>query len=312
MKTANSESRVNIPDEAWISPDSNESTAQRGQCCGDVPISQAHILKADSIFPPLMEMLRPLLRADSAGRAVIGICGGSGSGKSGTAAVIAQRLLSAGIGTHVISGDNYPHRIPLYNDAERLRVFRFGGIHALIKRNMYSEQAGQFLMDLQARDQDFSPSGEHPWLSQYISGGKEALAAYLGTSGEIDFDELNALTERFKSGADTILLKHMGRDPASIFYERLPLFGIRVLIIEWTHANSPYLRGIDIPVFLMSTPQETLGHRLARNRDAAIDSPFTSLVLDIEQGQLLGQLPKAKIVISFEGQRVDGGGGRAI
>lgn len=312
MKTADCMLQANTPDKAWVSPDSAESAAQSGQCCGSVPISDAHIRKADSIFPPLMELLRPLLGAGSAGRAVIGICGGSGSGKSGTAAVIAQRLTREGIGNCVISGDNYPHRIPLYNDAERLRVFRFGGIHALIKKNMYSEEKGQALLDLQARDQDFSVSPEHPWLDQYISGGKEALAAYLGTSGEIDFDELNALIERFKSGVDTILLKHMGRDPASIFYESLPLDGIRVLIIEWTHANSPYLQGIDIPVFLMSTPQETLGHRLARNRDAAIDSPFTSLVLDIEQAQLLGQLPKAKIVISFEGQRLNGVGSRIV
>ena len=89
MKAANDMSSANTPDKAWVSPDSAGSTAQADPGDG-VPISQAHILKADSIFPPLMEMLRPLLRADSAGRAVIGICGGSGSGKSGTAAVIAQ------------------------------------------------------------------------------------------------------------------------------------------------------------------------------------------------------------------------------
>ena len=311
MKTADCMLHANTPDKAWVSPDSAESAAQAGHG-GSVTISDAHIRKANAILPPLMGMLHPLLGAGSLSRAVIGICGGSGSGKSGTAAVIAQRLLREGIGTCVISGDNYPHRIPMYNDAERLRVFRFGGIHALIKSNMYSETAGQILMDLQSRDQDFNVSREHPWLDQYISGGKEALAAYLGTSGEIDFDELNDLTERFKSGADTILLKHTGRDPASIRYESLSLEGIRVMIIEWTHANSPYLRGVDIPVLLMSTPQETLGHRIARNRDDAIDSPFTSLVLDIEQEQLLRQMPKAKIVISFEGQRLDGGGGQAV
>ena len=40
--------------------------------------------------------------------------------------------------------------------------------------------------------------------------------------------------------------------------------------------------GVDIPVLLNSTPAETLAHRQARNRDGRADSPFTTMVLELE------------------------------
>jgi hypothetical protein len=71
-----------------------------------------------------------------------------------------------------------------------------------------------------------------------------------------------------------------------------------VLIIEWTHGNSYHLRGVDIPVLLNSTPQETLEHRRKRNRDGGTDSPFTTMVLAIEQDLLVSQAPRAKLIVS--------------
>lgn len=63
-----------------------------------------------------------------------------------------------------------------------------------------------------------------------------------------------------------------------------------ILIIEWTHGNSDNYKGVDIPVLLNSTPQENyLTHRKARNRDGAVDSPFTTMVLELEQDMLEGQ-----------------------
>ena len=61
-------------------------------------------------------------------------------------------------------------------------------------------------------------------------------------------------------------------------------------------------RSVDIPVLLNSTPQETLAHRRARNRDGATDSPFTMMVLELEQAMLEHQAPKAKIIISKSGE----------
>ena len=65
------------------------------------------------------------------GRAVITVCGGSGSGKTGAAALLGYYFKQIGIGSYVLSGDNYPRRYPALNDAERLRIFRQGGMHGL-------------------------------------------------------------------------------------------------------------------------------------------------------------------------------------
>lgn len=75
-----------------------------------------------------------------------------------------------------------------------------------------------------------------------------------------------------------------------------------VLIIEWTHGNSDRYVGVDIPILLNSTPQETLEHRRSRNRDGAVDSPFTTMVLEVEQRQLESQAHKAQIIVSKQGE----------
>ena len=42
---------------------------------------------------------------------------------------------------YTLSGDNYPHRIPKYNDAERLHVFRESAIRGMVKRrNIYKRK----------------------------------------------------------------------------------------------------------------------------------------------------------------------------
>jgi alpha-galactosidase len=61
------------------------------------------------------------------------------------------------------------------------------------------------------------------------------------------------------------------------------------------------LRGVDIPIFLHSTPQETLEHRRLRARDGAPDSPFVTMVLELEQQMLQSQAHKAKIVVTKSG-----------
>ena len=76
----------------------------------------------------------------------------------------------------------------------------------------------------------------------------------------------------------------------------------RVLIVEWTHGNSDYLDGVDIPILLNSTPSETLAHRRARNRDGKTDSAFTTMVLELEQEKLEAQAYKAKIILSKSGE----------
>ncbi|MBO5622482.1 MAG: adenylylsulfate kinase, partial [Butyrivibrio sp.] len=97
-------------------------------------------------------------------------------------------------------------------------------------------------------------------------------------------------------------LKRMGRDEASLWYDEVDMSDKQVLIVEWTHGNSDYMSQVDIPVLLNSTPEETLEHRRSRNRDGKLDSPFTMLVLELEQNKLVEQAHKAKIIISKSGE----------
>ncbi len=97
-----------------------------GDMPGDkVSIREGHIQKANGIFPALLPLLWEALAQNPARRAVVSVCGGSGVGKSEIASLLTFYLNRLGVGAYTLSGDNYPHRIPLQNDAERLRVFAF-------------------------------------------------------------------------------------------------------------------------------------------------------------------------------------------
>jgi hypothetical protein len=138
----------------------------------------------------------------------------------------------------------------------------------------------------------------YPWLSFYQSAGRDGLRNYLGTTNEIDFDELTGIITQFKNGANRIFLKRMGREETELWYDAVDFSSKNVIIIEWTHGNNHNLQGVDIPILLNSTPKETLEHRRSRNRDGATDSPFTTMVLELEQEILISQASKAKLILS--------------
>ena len=94
----------------------------------------------------------------------------------------------------------------------------------------------------------------------------------------------------------------MGRTDSELWYEEVDFSNIQVLVIEWTHGNSDNYEGVDIPILLNSTPEETLAHRRARNRDGKTDSAFTMLVLELEQNLLKSQAHKAQIILSKAGE----------
>ena len=113
--------------------------------------------------------------------------------------------------------------------------------------------------------------------------------------------EVNEILRQFHEGADTIVLRRMGRTETELWYEPVDFSKVQVLILEWTHGNNDLLRGVDIPVFLGSTPAETLAHRIRRNRDGNPDSPFVTKVLEMEQDLLTSQGGKAAFIISKDG-----------
>jgi len=275
---------------------------------GDMPgdkivINAEHVSKAAVILPELVKKINEKQAAGSK-KVTVCVCGGSGVGKSEIASVLAQLLPARGHKAYILSGDNYPRRIPMYNDAERLSVFRNGGVQGLMKDGVYTLERMNEVRKWQAEETDADKShvNDNPWFESYIKGGREALCGYLGTANEQNFDELNSILLAFHEGKDHIFLKRMGRTDTELWYEDVDFSATDVMIVEWTHGNNDLLNGIDIPVLLNSTPEETLAHRRARNRDGKTDSAFTTMVLEIEQNLLKSQAHKAQIIIAKSGE----------
>lgn len=276
---------------------------------GDMPgdkvlITESHVAKAKTILPALVDKMIAALENKPLQRCVLSVCGGSGVGKSETASLLGWYLGQLGAKSYILSGDNYPHRIPEYNDAERLRVFRDTGLKGLVAAGLHTAQVSEQLHQLMEEDKDADPAlcAEYGWLSAYQAAGRRGLKGYLGTPNEIDFDRVNSIIARFQAGAEQISLKRMGRRPSELWAETVDLSETSVLIIEWTHSNNDHLAGVDLPVLLNSTPAETMAHRRERNRDGKVDSPFTTMVLEIEQGLLASQAHKAAVILSKSGE----------
>ena len=287
----------------WTPPRTDGPIPQ-GDMPGDkVQIGPEHIAKANTIFPLLVP-----LAAEHAhnGRVVISVCGGSGVGKSEIASLLSHYFRSAGIGSYTLSGDNYPLRIPMYNDAERNRIFRVAGLRGLVDAGVYSASVRETLSGLWQQETDADPAlrTAYPWLAVYQDSGRAALAAYLGTDSEQDYNELNGILSEFHAGAESIWLKRMGRTEDARWYDAVDLSDTNVLILEWTHGNSDFLRGVDIPILLNSTPEQTRAHRRSRSRDGKTDSAFTTMVLEIEQAELDRCAHKAKIILAKTGENL--------
>jgi alpha-galactosidase len=282
----------------------NTESVPKGDMPGDkVIIGLDNVKKAQTIFPVILDLLIPVLREHPCQRAVITVCGGSGVGKSGIASLISYYLNELKIGSYTLSGDNYPHRIPKYNDAERLRVFRQSGIRGLLAHGQYQKDFAEVLKELQKKGADSDPeyTKEYPWLKLYQASGRNGLKNYLGTDKEINFQELNSIITQFKNGEDNIYLKRMGREETDLWYEEVDFTNKNVMLIEWTHGNNHNLQGIDLPIMLNSTPQETLEQRKSRNRGDDTDSPFIKMVLALEQEMLISQAERAKLIVAKSG-----------
>lgn len=281
------------------------ATIPQGDMPGDkIQIGEGHIQKANVIMPELIKKAVEAVNNNPYGRVVLTVCGGSGVGKSEIASLLSYYFNANGVGSYTLSGDNYPRRIPMYNDAERLKTFRESGVKALVDAGEASKEHFEILFDLQQKeiDADRKLLSDYPWLKAYLDGGREGLTGYLGTTNEINFAEVESIVSAFKEGADALYLKRMGRKEHELWYDLVDLSKTQVLIIEWTHGNSDNYQGVDIPVLLNSTPKETLAHRQARNRDGKTDSAFTTMVLEIEQNMLRQQAHKAKIIVAKSGE----------
>lgn len=272
---------------------------------GDMPgdkvlISEALIPHAQTLFRLIVKMMKE--KGDD--KFVISIFGGSGSGKSVTTSLLTYYLNEAGIKAYALSGDNYPRRIPEYNDAERVSIFRSEGLKGLLKENLYSKENQEVLDDLWKKETDSDPAEaeKYPWLAAYQKYGRESLKGYLGTEKEQDFNQINWVLDAFKQGNEKIWLKRMGRTEDARWYDNVDFSDTDVLLLEWTHAGAEQVKGVDIAICLRSTPEETKAYRLFRARDGKADSAFVTMVLEIEQEKLDRRMENADIILSKEGE----------
>lgn len=293
----------------WQPPQVPEDIPQ-GDMPGDkVWIGPQSIEKANTAFRALLPLLGQALEENPAHKAVIAVAGGSGVGKTCVSALLTYYLNQLGLGSYTLSGDNYPWRIPELNDAQRLSIFRDGGVKGLLAAGDYSPETAAQLRQLQEAGLDPDPgqAAGHPWLAHYQAAGRAALAGYLGTGQEQDFGLLETVLAQFKDGQEKIWLKRMGRTDTDLWYEEKDFSQTQVLVLEWTHGNCGRFAGVDIPILLYSTPAETREYRLQRGRDSNADTPFITMVLEIEQGKLEERAPAAKLILSKAGELLDYG-----
>lgn len=286
--------------DSWCFPEPVEDMPH-GDMPGDkVIISEALIPHAQTLFRLLVEMMQK--KGDE--KYVVSIFGGSGSGKSVSTSLLTYYLNKAGIKAYAMSGDNYPRRIPEYNDAERLSIFRSEGLKGLVKENAYSPEVQQALNELWKKETDSDPqeADEYPWLNIYQAYGREGLTGYLGEDKEQDYPQVNGVLAAFKRGDEKIWMKRMGRTEDARWYDEIDFSDTDVLLLEWTHSGAEQVKGVDISICLRSTPEETKAYRLFRARDGKADSPFVTMVLEIEQAKLDQRMEGADIILSKEGE----------
>ena len=73
------------------------------------------------------------------------------------------------------------------------------------------------------------------------------------------------------------------------------------MLLEWTHGGSEYLEGVDISVYLDSSPEETQARRIRRGRDENAASAFIQLVVSIEGKKLQEQAKQADVSVGKDG-----------
>lgn len=272
---------------------------------GDMPGDK--VLISDALIPHAQTLFRLLVKEmyeTNDEKYVIAIFGGSGSGKSVTTALLTYYLNDAGIKTYALSGDNYPRRIPEYNDAERISIFRSEGLKGLVRENLYSKEVQNVLDDLWKKETDSDPkeAEAYSWLAVYQKYGREGLRGYLGEDKEQDYEQINEILRSFKQGDEKIWLKRMGRTEDARWYDEVDFSDTDVLLLEWTHSGAEQVENVDISICLRSTPEETKAYRLFRARDGKADSAFVTMVLEIEQEKLDRRMESADIILAKDGK----------
>lgn len=296
-----SDNNTQMNNNEWNPPIFELADIVAGDMPGDkIEIDDSHIKRANTIFPYVYETIKK----STNNKVVISVYGGSGVGKSEIGSIISHYFKLQGIQSYVLSGDNYPYRIPSENDRERVNRFRYAGLASLASNEDFTNEWNAAIQESWELENDSDPAKveTHPFFKTYQKAGRDSLKKYLGTDKEIDFPRINNIIQKFKHGDKYIPLKRMGRFSNDIGFEVVDFSKTEILIIEWTHGNNNLLTGVDTPIFLFSTPAETLAHRLKRARDRGADSPFVNMVLGLEQQKLNSQVKNATLIVKKNGE----------
>lgn len=196
----------------------------------------------------------------------------------------------------------------IHMQGERTVVSIFGGsgcgkttVSAVISQYFLNDGTGCYVLSGDHYPRRIPMYNDEERQRIFDEKGTEGLYEYLGTPDEIEFDAVNQVIAEFKSGETSISLKKMGREEGEISYEDTDFRDIQILLIEWAHGGSEFLSGVDVPIYIDSTPEGTLQNRVKRNRDKNAASELIRTVLDIEQKKLLRQEKNAKIIVSRDG-----------
>ena len=118
-----------------------QEKVQGGDMPGDtVRITAPVCRRVEKLLPHLAAKLEEKYGEYIPAKLVIAISGGSGSGKTSGAVALREALAQVGLTGYVLSGDNYPRRIPEHNDEERLAIFRSVGLKALLAAGAYTPE----------------------------------------------------------------------------------------------------------------------------------------------------------------------------
>ena len=134
---------------------------------------------AEKLMQKLLPMIENCAKQTRSEKVVVAVNGGSGSGKTVTALLLSCFLKEKGIENYILSGDAYPHRIPKYNDAERLQIFRENAIVGMLKEQTYTEERCTIIQEFQKAGNDADE--KHVGKYSYLRNGRKALENYLGT-----------------------------------------------------------------------------------------------------------------------------------
>jgi hypothetical protein len=140
-----------------------------GNMPGDVlHIGDSHRERSETIFPRAIEAFR----RSGQEKFVISVFGGSGVGKSEVGYLLAERFRGEGLPAFLVSGDNYPYRIPAENDRERESRYRYHGLLALARRSDFHQRwTNQLRAPVGARGGQCPGITKHLSLPGDISGG---------------------------------------------------------------------------------------------------------------------------------------------